>query len=786
MKISVPDNFRDDVKLLVDDYNAGVDHRDITEVEMAISGLVTLLFAGEPEVRQQAINCLVAVAGVQPGFLKKSLLVLQKRYRDPDPARSEMASVALEEIFLKTQAAPLITDPQLKAQLEQDAEQRRIRAEQAVAKEQAILLKKQKVEVDLSGLTGDVFIIGDYYNKSMVNDDEESAKEAVKRLINQIFLKYPQDFSWMTVLLGRMANPSIRAPFFPDVFKLLLQRYVSKKEEERQIAEEVLETIIDQVEDLLDPGLAEKIRLQAAQKAEERRKQVMAREERRKLLEKVTVEPSFRWDARVREAAERYNEAFEENNPKLLRSFKSELAKLVGDKDQKVRLDAAKLLKRVLVKNADVVRELVETLVRSSNKPEVSEVLGEMLEELQQLKMVDQAVYSRLYEEHMVREEERKRRKEELQRQIAEREKVRIAFDKDWEDRLVKLCEKFNDAHFKKKPKDAVKLVDEFEKYLYAEDAAIREQAAEIFKRIADKYPDYVLKALGKLVDLFTSEHEAREIASEDLGVIIDTVNRDKVFKAVPKEVQDRILEEREERKKKREEEELRKKWDAIKLDVTTIRINLEHKKFIQEICRRYNEAIKAQDRKKVVAEVKKIVDIVLHEKKQDVLDQGIEVLGKIALNNIELIAPTIQILLQWLGDKDEDKKRRAVQGLGEVAVARPGWAWEAIQRLIQTSKEDPDPDIRRKALLEVSRVGKKEAIMLIDFVDDLVSLLQDSDKHVRRMTAQVFCSMAEVIPREAKEAIPALTEALHDDYILVRKFADKALQLIRQAIRSM
>ena len=44
--------------------------------------------------------------------------------------------------------------------------------------------------------------------------------------------------------------------------------------------------------------------------------------------------------------------------------------------------------------------------------------------------------------------------------------------------------------------------------------------------------------------------------------------------------------------------------------------------------------------------------------------------------------------------------------------------------------------------------------------------------------------SMADAIPLEAKEAIPALREALHDEYPLVRMFADKALKLISGAMR--
>jgi len=70
-------------------------------------------------------------------------------------------------------------------------------------------------------------------------------------------------------------------------------------------------------------------------------------------------------------------------------------------------------------------------------------------------------------------------------------------------------------------------------------------------------------------------------------------------------------------------------------------------------------------------------------------------------------------------------------------------------------------------------------------YVDDIVrALSKDPNKQVRRIAAMALGNMAEAIPLEAQHAIPALTDALHDEYILVRKFADKALGLIREAIR--
>jgi len=87
--------------------------------------------------------------------------------------------------------------------------------------------------------------------------------------------------------------------------------------------------------------------------------------------------------------------------------------------------------------------------------------------------------------------------------------------------------------------------------------------------------------------------------------------------------------------------------------------------------------------------------------------------------------------------------------------------------------------------MLELSRIGAKDPVMLVEYVPNIIeALASDPNKHVRRLAAFTLGAMAEAIPLEAKDAIPALTDALHDDYMLVRKFADKALTLIRAAMR--
>ncbi len=116
-------------------------------------------------------------------------------------------------------------------------------------------------------------------------------------------------------------------------------------------------------------------------------------------------------------------------------------------------------------------------------------------------------------------------------------------------------------------------------------------------------------------------------------------------------------------------------KGNAIKLDVTQIRIVDSWKSNIQKLVRDYNNAIKLQEMTKVMDVVRKIVDIFMKERNEEQIDQSNQVLGLIAKQNIELISPTIELFLQLLEGKDADKKTRAIKGLGKVTRQRPGWS---------------------------------------------------------------------------------------------------------------
>jgi len=179
------------------------------------------------------------------------------------------------------------------------------------------------------------------------------------------------------------------------------------------------------------------------------------------------------------------------------------------------------------------------------------------------------------------------------------------------------------------------------------------------------------------------------------------------------------------------------------------------------------------------------IVYKLLLEKDEEKINKIVEELGKIAKQDIELIALAIDLLLKMVDSEDENTKFKAIKGLGEVTAQRPEWAYIGISKLIEIMSTDENDDARIMALMELSRVGQENTTMLIEHLVSVINALRDPNQHVRRWAAYAINVMAEVIPLEVKEAIPALRESLHDKYSLVRQFSEKALTLIRAAVRT-
>ncbi len=783
MKIQKKAEYPPEVGAIVDDYNAGVDRKDITDVDVAVTSIVTNVLSPNAEFRKAALDALVQIGNVQPGFLKNAVRILTSKYNQGGE-RADWASQAIFKVIIQTKAAPLLTDAEIIKKVK-DEENVRTAAQRAETQLQTQFLQKVKtVGVDLGGLAGSIFQAGNYYNKCLVDDNFPAAMDAVNKLIDDALANYPENFIQACLLLGRIGNESNRKEFFKKNLNYLQEKTRSKKKEERPVAEEMLESIIADVVDLLPADMAGKIQAEASKKGEQRKKDAAEKAQREKQISKGSIEINYKWDPVLRDLANEYNTALVANSEKQKLAAIPLLEKFLIDKDDKIRLGAAEFLKQLVAKNKDLVQKILDRLLKTSRKPDSSEILGEMLDVLKAINACSAETLAQLTEEKKARDAEREKLRLEEQKKFEEIEKVSIKFDSNWEDKIVKICEAFNQLVVNKKEKDAAKLVSDLDKYMYAEDKEIRKQAATAVLNVSEKYPDFLTDSVKKLVLLFESQHERREIASEDLAIISQSANKDKIFKDVKKETVDKIYAENEERMKKADDQALQDKWQSIRMDVVPVQIKQEWPKNVQELMRRYNEAIKNQDKEKVSIEIKTVVDGVMTEKKEDKLTVWIEVLGGIAEKNIELIAPTINLLLEWVSEKSEDKKFRAIQGLGEVAVARPGWAYQAIEKLFNTIKTDDNQKARIKSFIEIRRIAKKEATMLIEYVDNFTATLKDANKDIRLQCAMTLDAMADIIASELTDIIEALTEALHDEYPLVRTFADKALNKIRTAMR--
>ncbi|MHA1869938.1 MAG: HEAT repeat domain-containing protein, partial [Promethearchaeota archaeon] len=413
-------------------------------------------------------------------------------------------------------------------------------------------------------------------------------------------------------------------------------------------------------------------------------------------------------------------------------------------------------------------------------------ILAMMIEDIEALKLIKPQIIEEIKElekKRLEQEEALRKQKEEERKRI---EKIIIKVNGDWDLKLIKFVEKLNQMLLKKNENAAQKMVNnELKVFLSAKEDEFRFQSQEIMVGLAEKYPKFLEKIVKEFLELFNSDNPARFIAVEAFGKIYHAGFIKNILPEIDDELVKKIEQDYDDRRKELENLQMAEKIKHIKIDVQTIKIDDNWPKDIKKICRTYNDAILKQDMPVVVEQVKKIVDIFMNEKKEERLNSAIKVLGNIAKKNIELIAPTINILLEMVDSDVKETKYRAIKALGEVTYQRPGWAYMGIDKLMKTALNDKDDEARMKAMLELSKVGKKNATMLVEYVPDIIKALsEDKNKHVRRLAAWTLGAMAEVIPLEAKEAIPALTDALHDDYILVRKFADKALQLIRTAMR--
>lgn len=783
------ENYPEDVKRYIGDYNKGIEIQDIMEVNLAIDGLVQLVFHSDKNIRDWAGIVVQKIAQIQPGFIKKGMDILLHRYKGSDVEKSEDASIVIG-LITETPAKNLITDPEIlkKVLIEHNERLSKQRFEDEKKKE--FLEKVKAKQIKYIGISGEFLQLGQFYSKLIIDEDSAGAQKVVDDLIFKTLDFYgieekKEDFEMGCLLLSVICSRENREPFIPNIIGNMINNFEASKKKQREAYQEILISIIKSIQDLIPPKYAAEIVSIANKRIEDKKKEGLEKFKQLQQVQRMAININVTWEKAIKELATVYNESLKNNDEKTISKTIEALKPNLFSKDPYVLKSSLEMFSQILEKNFSLFEDFIQRLIRDYKKQEVSLVLGENIALLDQKGVLEKGIKNFLNQDKENRTAKEKEEKEKIQKENQRIEALKVEFSGEWDKRLLAIIEPINNHFINNKIKDAEKLVlGSMKNYIYAENKEISKQAITFLNNVGKKYPAIIVKLMKELIDLFKSDHEMRVMAVDFLGFLNENPNRSIFFKDIEPALLTKLKEDTEKRTEEVKKTEELTKWDAIKLDVTTLIINLEYDKKLQKICRAYNEAIKIKNTKEVIENVQEVVDWFLTEKNEEKLNQVIEVIGKIAKQNIELIVPAIEMFMKMVDNKDEDTKFRAIKGLGEVSYQRPGWAYQGLEKLVQISRTDENENARMKALLELSRIGKSNPTMLVEHIDAIISALKDPNKHVRRLAAYTIGSMAEAIPLEAEEAIPALVDALHDEYFLVRQFADKALTLIRAAMR--
>ena len=773
------------------EYNEGIDQKNISIVEMAINTLLGLIFLENEENRNSAIKVLSQIADVQPGFLKGALSVLIMRYQGKDEQKSKYASIALGEIFIGKKAAQMIKDPELLKKIEELHAERKKLAHDEEKDRQEFLKKIEATQIDLKDVSAvnEIKAIGLYYNQAMASDKKDEAYKTTVQLIADLMKWYYSDkalFISGCVLLNKIVDRTKRQEFVEPAIEYLLKMLTQGAKDQVEPSKAIFENIIHSMIDILPKDIGTAILEEVNKKQEELRKQKAEEAERIKSIRSKNIKVEIKWTEDVQKVVNEYNDAVRSNSDKLLNGAIFKLEKLLDSKDERTKDHVGEVLKQLIVKNPPLITGIINKLALNRNDKFAIRILGSMVEDLKKIAILTDEIISDIEKNYVAIKEEEEKLKKQREEEYQKLQKLQVAYSGDWEEELLKFVESTNQFLIKEDLKGAKKVFDKnIEKFVFNKDETIRQQGFTFFVNSLEKYPDLGADMLDKLAKLYMSEHELHTIGVDVIGLIYERGLHEKLLKEKYPQIFERIEEEWASRKQELENEALKKKIESIVFDVTTIRIKDNWHKTIQKYTQDYNKFIKEKKMNEVIFIVQKVVDIIIKEKKQDLFNDAVDLLGQIAKQNIELIAPTLMMFIKLLDAKDEALKLRVIRGLGEASVQRPGWAYEGIQSLVKLTQEDKDPEARRAAIFEIHRVAQKEPTMLIEYIGEFINCLsKDGNEQVRRIAASIFAQIAESLPQEVKEAIPALQDALHDEYKLVRIYADKALNAIRAALK--
>ena len=335
MKIELFPNYPDEVKDYVNEYNAGVEQKDINVVGTAINSLVQFVFSPDEINRQAAIHALDQVGNVQPGFLKSAAKTLVIRYKGSDEIKKALATVALDAIFIEKKAEKLIEDQEVLDELKAKRNEVVQQQEEIQIREAKIVEEVQRTGLDLSVIAAfpELKTIGQYYNNSVLNQNEEQGLKAVQSLITSLVNWHKSDRSKFIpgcLLLSQILSPQNRQPFIQPAIDDLVKIYFKGNKDTKPAAEEIFESVFKEIIDLVPQDLAGVLQATIGKKQQEQQAKKNLSAEKAVMLGKLKIPSQVAWDQNVQKMAEDYNTALANNNEKGIKATILTLEKLLA------------------------------------------------------------------------------------------------------------------------------------------------------------------------------------------------------------------------------------------------------------------------------------------------------------------------------------------------------------------------------------------------------------------------------------------------------------------------
>ena len=259
------------------------------------------------------------------------------RYKGSDEIKKALATVALDAIFIEKKAEKLIEDQEVLDELKAKRNEVVQQQEEIQIREAKIVEEVQRTVLDLSVIAAfpELKTIGQYYNNSVLNQNEEQGLKAVQSLITSLVNWHKSDRSKFIpgcLLLSQTLVPQNRQPFIQPAIDDLVKIYFKGNKDTKPAAEEIFESVFKEIIDLVPQDLAGVLQATIGKKQQEQQAKKNLSAEKAVMLGKLKIPSQVAWDQNVQKMAEDYNTALANNNEKGIKATILTLEKLLASK----------------------------------------------------------------------------------------------------------------------------------------------------------------------------------------------------------------------------------------------------------------------------------------------------------------------------------------------------------------------------------------------------------------------------------------------------------------------